>query len=76
MRILREVKLGMKVTEVCPRYGISEQTYYRWKAKYAEPEVHQAVRIRQLQEENEQLRERLTTLGVEHQELKDRLRIE
>jgi len=32
--ILKEAEAGGKTTELCRRHGISEQTFYRWKAKY------------------------------------------
>jgi putative transposase len=32
--ILREQEAGSATAEVCRRHGISEQTFYRWKARY------------------------------------------
>ncbi|MCE5246137.1 transposase, partial [bacterium] len=32
--ILKEADAGVRVGELCRKYGISDQTYYRWKAKY------------------------------------------
>ena len=32
--VLREQESGATTAEVCRRHGISEQTFYRWKAKY------------------------------------------
>jgi len=37
--ILREQEAGMKTADVCRRHGISEQTFYRWKAIYGPPHV-------------------------------------
>lgn len=33
--VLREVEAGAKTKELCRKYGISEPTFYNWKAKYA-----------------------------------------
>ena len=33
--ILKEVASGAGVAEVCRKYGVSEQTVYRWRSKYA-----------------------------------------
>ena len=33
--ILREAEAGAKIPELCRRYGVSDATYYRWKAKYS-----------------------------------------
>lgn len=32
--ILKEVEAGITVAEICRKYGISDATYYNWKAKY------------------------------------------
>ena len=34
IKLLREQESGVKVTELCRKYGISEQTFYRWRSKY------------------------------------------
>jgi putative transposase len=57
--VLKEAAAGAKTLEMCRRHGISEQTFYRWKAKYAGLEVAEARRLRQLEDENG----RLKTLG-------------
>jgi putative transposase len=46
--ILKEAEAGAKGIDLCRRHGISEQTFYRWKAKYGGPEVNEARRLRQL----------------------------
>ena len=53
--ILKEAEAGGKTTELCRRHGISEQTFYRWKAKYGGLEVNEARRLRQLEHENTRL---------------------
>ena len=47
-------KVGEQV--VCRRHGISEQTFYRWKAKYAALEVNEVRRLRTLEYENGRLK--------------------
>ena len=39
VRILKEVEAGAKVSETCRKHGISDATYYAWKAKYARKTV-------------------------------------
>jgi len=53
--ILKEAEAGGKTTDLCRRHGISEQTFYRWKAKYGGLEVNEARRLRQLEHENTRL---------------------
>lgn len=54
--VLHEHEAGGKVAEVCRRHGITEQTLYRWKKKYGGMQVSEARRLKQLEEENRQLK--------------------
>lgn len=49
--VLKQAEVGVPVAEVIRKAGISEQTFYRWKAKYAGLEVDQFRQMAQLQEE-------------------------
>ena len=62
--VLREQEAGSLVKEIIRRHGISEQTFYRWKAKFGGLEVSDARRLKVLEDENASKR-RLTTLLVE-----------
>ena len=42
VRILKQSEAGIATTELCRKYGISEQTVYGWKAKYGGLEVSEA----------------------------------
>ena len=42
--VLKEAEAGMKTAEVCRKHGISDATYYKWKAKYGGLEVSEARR--------------------------------
>src|ERR1700683_5173398 len=55
--ILKESEAGLPTAELCRKHGISEQTFYRWKAKYGGLEVSEARRLRQLEEENRKLKQ-------------------
>ena len=57
LRVLREAESGDTVVEVCRKHGISQQTFYRWKAKYGGLEVSEAQRLRHLEEENRKLKQ-------------------
>jgi putative transposase len=54
--VLKQAEVGIPVVEVIRKAGISEQTFYRWKAKYVGLEVDQVRQMKQLQEENLQVR--------------------
>src|SRR5277367_3909282 len=55
--VLKQAEVGVPVAEVIRKAGISEQTFYRWKAKYAGLEVDQVRQMAQLQEENMRLKQ-------------------
>ena len=69
--ILRLTEAGQSVAEVCRQYGISEGTYYRWKAQYGGLEVSQLRRLRQLEEENRRLKHLVADLTLDNAALKD-----
>ena len=54
--LLKEQEAGMKAAELCRKHGISEQTLYRWKAKYGGMEVSDAKRLKALEDENQRLK--------------------
>lgn len=62
---------GQTVAEVCRQHGISEGTYYRWKAHYGGLEVSQLRRLRQLEEENGRLKRIVADLTLDNTALKD-----
>ncbi len=54
--VLKEGEAGVPVGELCRRLGVSDGTFYRWKAKYGGLEVNEARRLRGLEEENSRLK--------------------
>ncbi len=56
VQILNEVVAGAKVLETCRKYGISEATYYNWKAKYSGMGVSDIKRLKELESENQKLK--------------------
>ena len=54
--VLREQEAGRKVAEVCRKHGISEPTFYAWKAKFGGMSVSDAKRLKQLEDENAKLK--------------------
>ena len=69
--MLKRVEAGQKVAEVCREYGISDATFYRWKAQYGGLEVSQLRRLRQLEDENRRLKHLVADLTLDNQALKD-----
>lgn len=57
--MLKEQEAGAKAADLCRRHGISEATFYNWKAKYGGMEVSEAKRLKALEDENAKLRKLL-----------------
>jgi len=68
--ILKEADAGMKVKEVCRKYGISDATYCKWKSKYGGLEVSDVRRLRELEAENAKLKRMYADLSLENDSLK------
>ena len=62
---LKRVEAGAKATEVCRQMGVSEQTFYQWKKKYAGMGVSELGRLKELAEENRQLKKLVADLSLD-----------
>ena len=71
--ILKKSETGMKTADVCREQGISEATFYKWKAKYGGLEVSEARRLKRLEEENAKLKRIVADLTMDNVVLKDLL---
>lgn len=63
----------MSVTDVVNwgRYGISEATFYKWKAKYGGMDISEAKRLKELESENAKLKRLLADAELDKLMLKD-----
>ena len=73
IKILKEAELGMKITELCRKHGISEQTFYNWRNKYGGMDISEAKRLKLMQDENRRLKRLVADLSLDNQVLKDLL---
>ena len=71
--VLREQEAGGATAEVCRRHGISEQTFYRWKAKYGGMQASDAQKLKALEDENRRLKKLLAESMLDVAALKDLL---
>jgi putative transposase len=69
--MLKQAKAGVPVAGLIRKAEISEQTFYRWKAKYAGLEVDQVRQIAQLPEEHLQLKRLVADLTLDKTMLQD-----
>lgn len=68
--ILKESLAGKKTTEICREYGITDQTFYRWRAKYGDMEVSEAKRLKDLEDENRRLKQLVAEQALDLQAMK------
>jgi putative transposase len=71
---LKQAETGVRVEEVCRKIGISEATFYNWKKKFGGLGVSELRRLRQLEEENNRLKQIVADLTLDKQMLQDVLK--
>ncbi len=71
---LRQAEAGAPAVEVCRRLGVSEQTFYRWKCRFAGMGVVELRRLRQVEEENRTLKQLVADLSLDRHMLQEALR--
>ena len=63
--VLRQAEAGVPVADLIRKTGITEQTFYRWKRKFAGMGVAELRRLRQLEEENRKLKQLVADLSLD-----------
>jgi putative transposase len=71
---LRQAEAGTPVGEVCRKLGITEQTFYRWKRKFAGLGIAELRRLRQVEEENRRLKQLVADLTLDKHMLQEVIR--
>lgn len=71
--ILKEQEAGSPTAEVCRRHGISQPTFYAWKAKFGGMEASDAKRLKALEDENRKLKKLLAEQVMDNATLKELL---
>ena len=69
--ILKETDAGLQVKEICRKHGISDATYYNWKAKYGGLDASELKRLKELEAENTKLKRMYADLALENSAMKD-----
>jgi putative transposase len=74
LRVLREAESGATVVAICRTHGISQQTFYLWKKKYAGLGLSELRELRQLREENAKLKRLVADLSLDRHVLQEIVR--
>ena len=69
--ILQQADAGIKVKDLCREHGISDATYYNWKAKYGGLEASDLKRLKEVEGELAKLKRMYADLALENRALKD-----
>jgi putative transposase len=65
LRVLREAESGDTIVEICRKHGISQQSFYLWKKKYAGLGLSELRELRQLRDENGKLKRLVADLSLD-----------
>ncbi len=69
--VLKEGEAGAKIFDLCRKYGMSDATYYNWKAKYSGMTASDLKRLKTLEEENRRLKQIVGEQALDIRALKD-----
>ncbi len=69
-KVLQAYKEGMTIPEIIKEYGISQATFYNWRAKYSSPSASDSLHLIKLKEENDRLKRMYADLSLENLMLK------
>lgn len=69
--MIREQETGLKTADVCRRHGLSEATFYKYKAKYGGMDISDAKRLKALEDENTRLKKLLADQMLDNAMLRD-----
>jgi putative transposase len=69
--IVQQAAAGAEVRELCRKHGITETTFYRWRAKYDRIPLAEAKRLGMLEDEHRRLKKLVADLSLDNAMLKD-----
>lgn len=71
--VLKEAEAGAKVVDLCRKHGMSDATFYNWKAKYAGMIVSDLKKLKALEAENRRLKQIVADQALDNLALKELL---
>ena len=71
--VLSEAKAGARTADLCRKHGMSDATFYNWKAKYAGRTVSELKRLKSLEDENRRLKQIVAHQVLDNWALKELL---
>ena len=71
VNLLKLLDSGMKIEDICSQNGINNATYYHWKSNYGGIEANDVKRLKELEEENTQLKKMFAEVSLENHAMKE-----
>lgn len=68
---IKKQEAGIMVKDICREIGISEPTFYNWKAKYGGMDISDVTRLRELEKENSELKKMYAEACIENRAMKN-----
>ncbi len=68
---IKKQEAGVAVKDICRELGISDATFYNWKAKYGGMEANDVARLRELERENAELKKMYAEMSLENRAMKN-----
>ena len=69
--VLNEAESGARTADLCSKHGMSDATFYKWKAKYAGLTVSELKRLKSLEDENRRLKQIVADQALDNWALKE-----
>lgn len=67
---IKKQESGIAVKDICREIGISDATFYNWKAKYGGMEASDVAKMREFEKENTELKKMFAEMSIENRALK------
>jgi putative transposase len=68
---IKKQEAGIAVKEICREIGISDATFYNWKAKYGGMEASDVAKLKELEKENAELKKMFAEMSLENRAMKN-----
>ena len=65
--ILKEAEAGISVPDLCRKNDVGHSTFYKWRSRYGGMEASDVRRLKELEEENRQLKQMYVDLSLKSQ---------
>jgi putative transposase len=73
LAILRQAEVGVPVAELCREHGMSNASFYKWRAKYGGMDASMIAQTKALEDENRRLKKMFAELSMQNELLKEAL---